>query len=62
MNEDIKKEFEDLVKKYLKDLNDVNRNASGLEVADATTALLDVLVDDLVDAGADHWYSSSADC
>lgn len=57
---DIRKDFEDLVKKYVADLAAVE--AGGVTGAAQTVELTSTLLDSLESTAADHWYSSSADC
>lgn len=52
---DIAVKFRELVEKFRLDLADTTKY-------DEEQLLLDTLVADLEEAGADHWYSSSANC
>lgn len=52
---DIAKQFRDLIEKFRLDLAETTKN-------DEEELLLSTLVQDLETAGADYWYSSSANC
>lgn len=55
MESEIAAKFRELVDKFRLDLADTTKQ-------DEEDLLLNTLVSDLEEAGADYWYSSSANC